>query len=208
VPWTPEDWDGLLEVNSRPTQPDAASQALVDVLQRIPNRDQMTVADFGNATRGRLPLLSAHFGNVLAVAEPDRGDIVPPLLPEDNVRHAVADFSDLSSFAGLIGVALAMDVPNLLDGACLDRFVEQLHGVLVEGGIVLMSVPAAKRIGGPVEFYLGRRKKRITRECYHEVEFQYRLRRAGFQGVRIQRFDVTDEYPGTLLCMAVRRTLN
>jgi cyclopropane fatty-acyl-phospholipid synthase-like methyltransferase len=209
VPWTPEDWEGLLEPESQPTRPAAPIQALADILQRIPDRAPMSVADFGCRSHPCLSLLATGFGKVLAVAESEI-DLAAARksCPDDNVRYAVCDFTDLTRFAGSMDVVVAMDVPRLLQGAPIDAFIEGLHGCLVEGGILLMSVPAAKRMGGPVELHLGKRPGDHKRTCYHEVELQYRIRRAGFQGLRIRRFEAADDRTGTLLCMAVRRAIN
>ena len=47
---------------------------------------------------------------------------------------------------------------------------------------------------------------------FHEIELQYRLRRAGFRGVRIRRIIDETVSPAThgesLLCMTVRRANN
>ncbi len=43
---------------------------------------------------------------------------------------------------------------------------------------------------------------------FHEVELQYRLRRAGFQGLRLRRFRREPGMAETILSMAVRRACN
>jgi hypothetical protein len=41
-----------------------------------------------------------------------------------------------------------------------------------------------------------------------EMELQYRLRKAGFQGIRIRRIEGDGEEPPSLLSLAVRRANN
>jgi hypothetical protein len=43
---------------------------------------------------------------------------------------------------------------------------------------------------------------------FTEVDLQYRLRRAGFLGVRIRRFSGSAGRPGVLLALATRRANN
>lgn len=209
MPWTPEDWEGLLESEPQATHRTAANQALEEILQRIPGRAHLTVADLGCADGERLPLLGAHFGRVLAVTRTATGvAAVRRAGREHNVECTVCDLAGLSALTGSIDVALALNVEAVLHDVPLDRFIQQVHDVLVEGGILLMSVPAAKRMGGPVELRLGKVSQPDVRRSFHEVELQYRVHRAGFLGLRIRRFAASDDRLGTLLCMAVRRASN
>ncbi len=77
----------------------------------------------------------------------------------------------------------------------LDMILERISAALVEGGIFLATFPAAVSGAAGAPFL-------------HEVELQYRLRRAGFQGLRLRRFRRESGTPETILSMAVRRACN
>ena len=90
----------------------------------------------------------------------------------------------------------------------VDRIFEQIRLSLVEGGLFLSSFPAVSRLAGPYEMPLGEGEDVAAPHRFHEIELQYRLRRAGFQGVRIRRFAECEERPESLLALAVRRANN
>jgi hypothetical protein len=73
--------------------------------------------------------------------------------------------------------------------------------LLVEGGVLLMTAPARARDERPFPL------NGIPDRAWHELELQYRLRRAGYQGLRIRRIDGDDDGQ-QLLAMAVRRAHN
>jgi len=77
----------------------------------------------------------------------------------------------------------------------LDLILGRVSAALVEGGIFLATFPAA--VSGEARA-----------ASLHEVELQYRLRRAGFQGLRLRRFGREPGLAETILSMAVRRACN
>ncbi len=101
-------------------------------------------------------------------------------------------------------VALAVDPDS---GKGIDRTVAYAHDGLVEGGIFVGSFPATHR-REPVSLVLGNSPSTSLPGRIHEVELQYRLRRAGFQGVRMRRYPAVADEGDTLVCMAVRRASN
>ena len=95
-------------------------------------------------------------------------------------------------------VVVAVDsivAPNVLQ---LDAILERVWAALVEGGVFLATFPAT--VSGEPDTSDPR--------TLHEVELQYRLRRAGFQGLRLRRFRREPGVAETILSMAVRRACN
>ncbi len=180
--WGPEDWDGWLHRSRRDdTYGDATHvRAIREILCKIPERSRKR-----------------------AVAV-------------DCEAHAylLNEFADVSlaSCAGLgaprpasrSDAALVVD-PGAVQG--VDRTLAFAHDGLIEGGILVGSLPATQR-REPVSLVLGKSPATPISGRIHEVELQYRLRRAGFQGVRIRRFPAVADEGDTLICMAVRRASN
>lgn len=105
-------------------------------------------------------------------------------------------------------VVLALDSilgPRLAD---FDHLLVQLYGSLREGGLLVASFPAVPRGEvAPRPFRLeGSREPSGEMLRHHEAELQYRLTRAGFQGIRLRRFVASES--DTLLAVATRRALN
>jgi hypothetical protein len=92
--------------------------------------------------------------------------------------------------------------------AQIDEALERVWSALAEGGVFLATFPAVSCIGGPFEMPLRAGADSVRTRGFHEVELQYRLQRAGFQGIRIRRFSAGRGQSGTILCMAVRRANN
>jgi SAM-dependent methyltransferase len=170
----------------------------------------MTVADLGCGTGRLVPFLSRNFKEVVAI------DYAPTSLAlarrgfvGDGVVFRRRDLRDLTPFRRAFDVAVAIDSivgPRIED---VDRILAQVHRSLKEGGMFVGTFPAAPPEGEPVPMYLtGHEPGAPMPLALHEVELQYRLRRAGFYGVGIRRFHGTDSQPGSLLCQATRRTGN
>jgi hypothetical protein len=101
-------------------------------------------------------------------------------------------------------VAVAIDC---LGGGDTAGLLDATRRSLVEGGIVLATLPAVPQSDTPFDMCLGRDRAVLGEARFHEVELQYLLYRVGFQGVRIRR--VFDEWTDDrLLFMAVRRANN
>lgn len=181
LPWGPADWDAWLSEAAAAGHPDPDHlQALKELLLRIPDRSGKVAAVLGDDA-SLLPFLSDQFRRVIAVESARR-----------------------------IGchVVVAADFPV---GPCIsdvDRLLGQAHACLVEGGLLLAAFPAVSRGNGPITMRLGDGPAADTPPRLHEVELQYRLQRAGLQGVRLRRFAGDLDRPDTLLSMSVRRASN
>jgi SAM-dependent methyltransferase len=210
LPWGPEDWDALLlRDEERVHHSPLLLEAVEEVLLRIPDRRQKTVADLGCGMGGELPFLSANFGRVIAV------DYAPASLAaarrlrvDEPIEFRRRDLRDLKPFRRSLDVAIAVDSILGPRDSDIDRIFEQVHRSLVEGGVFLATFPAVSRDTGPYPMRLGESEDVRAPHHFHEIELQYRLRRAGFQGVRVRRFDPDGDRPESLLCMAVRRANN
>jgi len=129
-----------------------------------------------------------------------QGDVASPELRAAFERHETSDLSrdalDTLDPGFDVVVATGVFSPGELPSA-----LRQVRGLLVEGGVLLLTVKARGRDELP--FPMIARPK----EAWHELELQYCLRRAAFQGLRIRRMDA--EGGGQqFLVMAVRRALN
>jgi SAM-dependent methyltransferase len=180
-----------------------------NTLLKIPHRERKTVADLGCGPGALLPFLSDHFAEVVAI------DYAPASLAaareridSGNVRFRRRDLRDLTPFRNSFHLAVAIDSilgPRLED---VDRILSQVHGSLQEGGILLATFPAAPRCGKPVEMSLAGDGSACVPVRLQEMELQYRLRKAGFRGIRIRRVDGGEGDPPRLLGLAVRRANN
>jgi hypothetical protein len=117
-------------------------------------------------------------------------------------RYATVETIDLAraDAAWPRGCDLVLAVDAVMPST-LDADLWQSHGALADGGMFLATLRARPRAGQP--FAMGGAGDPVG---LHEVELQYRLRRAGFQGLRLGRLrQVGGE---RLLCLAVRRGWN
>ena len=210
MPWGPEDWDALLLRNEEPMHHSPVLlEAVEEVLLRIPNRRRKTVADLGCGMGSGLPFLAANFDKVIAVDyAPASLAAARKQLSGETIEFRRRDLRDLKPFRGALDVAVAVDSILGPRNSDIDRIFEQVHRSLVEGGVFLATFPAVSRNTGPYPMQLGDSDDVLAPHQFHEIELQYRLRRVGFQGVRMRRFDPDDERPESLLCMAVRRANN
>lgn len=211
TPWGPDDWDAwALNPPDEDPPPPAEAGVVAELLAGLPGRKRMTVADLGCGRGDWLPFLTAHFGNVVAV------DYAPGTLAVARRAHGGGrvifrrrDLRDLKPFRGTLHVALLLDSlvgPRLTD---VDRVLQQVHASLVEGGMLVASVAAAHARGRAVKFRLAPLDDHGPEPLvFTEVDLQYRLRRAGFQGVRLKRFGVDRPGPDRLLAVATRRANN
>ena len=121
--------------------------------------------------------------------------------------HARA-LDDLDPLRGRIDVLLADGTLARDDPARLDEALGHALGCRTEGGLLAATVPAVPRADAAREVRL-RVGATASDPALHEVELQYRMRRAGFRGVRILRLEATaGADPDRLLCLAVRRANN
>jgi hypothetical protein len=182
VPWRPEDWTEWPREQWVATGCEGAhTRALRDILRGLPCRERMRVVELTRGPSSRLPYPAAGFARVVTV-DLERTGAVPRALPPDrDVVVAVASIE-------------AEDADDLF--ACI-------RAALVEGGLFLATFAARPRASRPFPLRSG-----PSSSGFHEVELQYRLRRAGFQGLRLRRFRGEHGEEDVILGMAVRRALN
>jgi len=207
--WGPEDWElWTPEEAPRPAGVPEPVRLIQRTLLRIPGRRRKTAGDIGCGLGTMLPFLSAHFARVVAV-EPRTTTLAEAREASDglSIEFRQRRLDDLNSLRGRLHVAVAVDsIGGHAQG--IDIVLAQIHDCLVEGGVVLATLPGVRRGGPPYAMSLVDTGERATGEL-HEVELQYRLRQAGFQGLRIRRFaGDDDEAHDTLLFMAARRANN
>jgi len=181
MPWTPEDWEGLQPATEAGGGAPVAADLTRQVLRRLPGRESLTLGDVGGCLGTADPACAGDFGRVVPVEPGSPG-------------------------AGSLDVVVALETLEPPSVADLDDLLDDLHGRLTEGGLVLFTLPAASCLDGPAEIRLGRRA-RTGCPRFHEVELQYRLQRAGFQGIRLRR--VTDDAGAArIVAVGVRRANN
>ena len=208
--WGPEHWDAWTTgLAGHPCAPSPAEESLLDVLRRVPGRRAMTVADLGCGSGRLLPFLTRQFGKVIAVDyAPASLALARRVCVGKRVTFRRRDLRDLSPFRNSLDVAVAVRSivgPRPED---VDRILAEVHRSLVEGGILAAIVPAAAAGSRVLPLRLAGGPSCPAMLGFHEIELQYRLRRAGFQAARIRRFDDPGGGPGALLCTAARRADN
>jgi SAM-dependent methyltransferase len=169
----------------------------------------MTVADLGCGSGRLLPFLARQFGKVIAV---DYAPASLALARRVCVGKAVTfrrrDLRDLAPFRNSIDVAVAIRSIAGPRPEDVDRILGEIHRALVEGGLLAAIVSASPRGRQRTPLRLAGEPSGPEILSFHEVELQYRLRRAGFRGVRIRRFDEGRGAPAALLCTGARRADN
>ena len=174
--WRKEDWSEWPVGRWVARCGDAAHlRAVRDILRRLPDARRLRVVELTRGPSSWSPWLEALCGDVAAV---DLEHRAPAELPP----------------AGLV---LAVDT---LRPHQLPELLSVIHASLDEGGVFVATLAAPRDPQSPIDMLGSMREDDL-----HELELQYRLRRAGFQGLRLRRF--RDE-PAALLAMAVRRALN
>jgi SAM-dependent methyltransferase len=209
--WGPDDWDAWGEEQTSSTSPPADHEEVIhDILRKLPRRRRKTVGDLGCGRGWLLPFLVANFGHVLAVDYAPASLAVARRSCEGlSITFRRRDLRDLTPFRGSLDVAVAIDSivgPRVGD---VDKIVGQVLQCLVEGGLFLATFPAQPRNGPRRMLELASEEATEGPQLrFTEVELQYRLRRAGFRGVRLRRFAGPESRPERLLCVASRRASN
>jgi hypothetical protein len=180
MPWDSEDW--------RPFEPTGAAreshrpphvEALQELLLRLPDHAHRLAAHLERPAPGLAPFLDEHFRRVVRFGVPPRG---------------------LTQFQGSFDLVVAVDA---LGGASPEALA-RVHAALAEGGLLVGTAVATASGDDPLELRLARGLPARV----HEVELQYYLARAGFQGLRIRRIAADLCFAERILFMAVRRALN
>jgi SAM-dependent methyltransferase len=200
-----QDWDAWLSPRGA-AHPDSPEELLREILLKIPGRRQKTIADFGCGRAVPLEFLAAHYGRVVAIdPAPLRVAAPEELHAGPGVELRRRELTDLAPFAARFDVALAPETLAEASQGDPGRVLVEIRRSLVEGGILVVTTPASSPGRRPYPFALGR-SGAVT--ALHELELQYELCRAGFQGLRLRRLVGTDGGRETLLGMAVRRAPN
>ena len=208
--WGPEQWDAFtIGCLGREEDATPAEASLLELLSRVPRRRLKTVADLGCGTGRLLPFLAREFGKVIAVDyAPASLALARRVCVGRDVTFRRRDLRDLAPFRNSLDVAVAgrsIVGPGLED---VDRILAEVRGSLVHGGVLAAIVPATEAGETMIPMRLAGDPDGPEMIGFHEIELQYRLRRAGFDGVRIRRFDASQGRPGALLCTAARRADN
>jgi trans-aconitate methyltransferase len=205
VLWGPDQWDAWTADPPPPDEAGDGSALLRETLLQIPRRKNKTVADLGCGEASLTRFLASRFGAVTAI------DYAPETLFRNrsecagpNVTFHRRDLRDLTPFRNRFHVAVAAQSITGPSTSDVDRILSQVWNSLVEGGVLIATLPAGTGSDRPVTLVVADPDR--PRGPFHEVELQYRIRRAGFQGVRIRRIDIPAG--PMLLVLAVRRGLN
>jgi SAM-dependent methyltransferase len=197
VPRSPEEWDAWsAEVTEPPPGGAAADAAVQEALASIPGRRSKTVGDLGCGGGRLLPYLCRAFGRVIAV------DFAPATLAR--ARRACSglpvvfrrrDLRDLTPLRHRLDVAVLVDAVNGPRASDVDRVLRQVAGTLVHGGLLVATFRAGPRKGAPLPLPLGDAPLTTCLDglpAFQESELQYRLRTAGFRGLRVKRVRSVD----------------
>jgi len=205
VLWGPDQWDAWTAEQPPPDDDGDGSGILQETLLQIPRRANKTVADLGCGDASLTRFLASHFAAVTAI------DYAPETLFRNrsecagaNVTFRRRDLRDLTPFRNRFHVAVAVQSITGPSTSDVDLILSQVWNSLVEGGVLIATLPAGIPSGRPVTLAVADPTR--PRGPFHEVELQFRLRRAGFQGVRIRRIEVPAG--PMLMVLAVRRGLN
>lgn len=203
--WGPDQWDAWTDDGPPPDETGESGDILRWTLLQIPRRESKSVADLGCREASLTRFLASHFADVTALDyEPatlfrNRSESAGP-----NVTFRRRDLKDLTPFRNRFHVAVAAESITGPSTSDVDQVLSQIWNSLVEGGVLVATLPAA--VDSVVPVTLASADPHRPRGPFHEVELQYRLRRACFQGVRIRRIE--NETGSMLLALAVRRGLN
>ena len=193
MPRSPEEWDDWSAEGVEPAAGGAAADAAVrEALASIPGRRTKTVGDLGCGAGRLLPFLCGAFGQVIAV------DFAPATLAR--ARHACnglpvvfrrRDLRDLTPLRKRLDVAVLVDAVNGPRASDVDRVLREVAASLVHGGVLVGTFRALPRQGRePMPLPLGDAPLTTCADglpSFHETELQYRLRCAGFRGLRVKR---------------------
>lgn len=180
--WGPADWDGwLAESEPRFVNGPEHLRALAAVLLRVPDRADKRAVVFGDDAGLGVELL---FGSAVRLDRAGRG--------AGPRAHLV----------------LALDVPLGPARAELDAAIARAHHRLFEGGLLLCALRATARSAVLHALTLSSTDAAPLPAAIHELELQYRLRRAGFPAPRLRRFDGRRGAGGWLVALAARRAWN
>jgi SAM-dependent methyltransferase len=178
-----------------------------EALGGIPGRETKTVGDLGCGAGRLLPFLAGAFAQVIAV------DFAPATLAR--ARRACGglpilfrrrDLRDLTPLRHRLDVAVLVDAVSGPRASDIDRVLHEVAGTLVHAGVLVGTFRARPRQGKrPVAMPLGDSLSETGLDglpAFHETELQYRLRSAGFRGLRLRRLRGIAGAPDALAVVA------
>lgn len=205
--WGVDDWE--LWSSWTPTERGRSRSVqdwVADLLRRLPDLERRRLADLGSSLSATLPATAARFAEVVAV---DRPGVLRTRTPATRdglgLPHGGCSLAQLANGGRRYDAAVAIDSWCEAGRADLDLVLRSTWCGLTEGGIVLVSVPARRDRRRPFTMALGAADGDEPGR-YHELELQYLMSRAGYQGVRIR--ELGEGVDRALVAMAVRRALN
>lgn len=184
MPWTQEDWSIWIGRDRSVPYGNEHDLVVRSILGRLPGASERTLALIG---ADRLPgrgLIASRYGTVIDLARP-------------GALRGVRD-------PGSIDVALA-DMRHASRDE-LDSLLGRLWGRLSEGAPAVVLLGAAPRLDRPTPFLPAAEPGDRRPASWHEVEVQYRFRRAWYQGVRARRFGGVAGQ--VIVAIGVRRACN
>ena len=186
MPWTHEGWSAWIDRDrERAVADDHEHDRVVrTILGRLPGARQRTLALIAGERMPGRSLLAAQFGEVIELPHP--GALRSVREPR-SIDVALADMRDASRDE-------------------LDSMLLRLWDRLSEGAPVILTLRAAARGERPTPLIPPAGTGALRSLAWHEVEVQYRLRRASFQGVRARRFRAASG--PVIVAIAVRRAWN
>jgi len=180
---------------------------VAELFRRLPGLQARRLADLGSSLTVSLPATAVRFAEVVAVDQPEALRTRTPASRGGlGLPHGAISLSQLANGGRRFHAAVALDVWRSATRAEIDAVLRSVWCGLAEGGIVLITAPARGETRCPFDMFLGAAGSDEDPGRYHEIELQYLLRRAGFQGVRIRELRAVAGR--TLVAMAVRRGLN
>ncbi len=117
---------------------------LLQALERLPRKEQQTVADLGCGVGPLLPVLAGQFAQVLAL------DFAQGMLDRarercpdrTNIEYLRCNFTELASLGRQVDVAVAVNSLVLPDLSELHKSLQGIHDLIRPGGHFLGIVPA------------------------------------------------------------------
>jgi SAM-dependent methyltransferase len=145
-----EAWDRIADVYfeeiSTPFQA-AVKNPLLDYLDALPGREEMTVADLGCGIGNLLPFLADRFQKVVAV------DFSPKMLraaqincPQDNIQFCRQSLADLSVFHGQFDVAITVNSVLAPSLSAVDQILGEIAASLKPGGLLAGIFPSLESV--------------------------------------------------------------
>lgn len=206
--WGVDDWELWSPWTSAGTSADRdTDEWTAELLRRLPGTQGMRLADVGSSLSAALPATAVRFGEVIAVDHPATlSTRTPAARVELGLPHGACTLTEMANGGRRFHTAVVLDAWETATRVATDHVLRAVWCGLTEGGVLLVTVPARRPQREAFEMLLSPGAD-TDPGAFHEVELQYLLRRAGFQGVRMRSL-VDASGARMIAAMAVRRALN